>query len=345
MPYQFQLSDLKNSGAIRNIAGVAVASPAFVDLTNESQRRLLRRGNFEGLEQVIRICTSGCYIVWPKYVKTPLAVRFCDHRHSQTPPMMQNNWYSFMGAHTGGFYGYHGTTGAYGQHNFPSEIVVEDAGTVPMQNDIDDTTGKQIRYQVVQANDLGKTITLYGKQYGAQPLQEQVNGIWNNGVTLTAATPYASTTQLVTKIESVTRQATQGMAYLFEYDPTTTALRNLSTYEPNETNPRYRRSRIHNFPHGKLDANGIQWRQVEALVKLEFIPVVNDRDFLLIDNFDAIKFMIQAIKFEEANDDTNAEVKITKAIRELNFESRDKNPDNQTAIRVSVSGGTLRNMR
>jgi hypothetical protein len=80
-------------------------------------------------------------------------------------------------------------------------------------------------------------------------------------------------------------------------------------------------------------------------VKLEFVPVSNDRDFLLIDNFDAIKFMIQAIKFEEANDDQNAEIKITKAIRELNMESSDKNPDEQTAIRVSLTGSTLRNMR
>jgi hypothetical protein len=343
MPYQYQLIDAKNSGALRNIAGVAVASPAFIDLVNEAQRRLMRRGNFYGMEQVIRICTSGCYIVWPKYVGTVMAVRFC-HQHG-IPPLMQNNWYSFIGSNAGSFSGYHGTAGSYGTHGFTSQIVIEDAGTVPTQNDIVDTTGKQIRYQVVQANDLGKTITLYGKQYGAQPLQELVSGVWQNGVTLTAATPYAATTQLVTQIESVTRQATQGMAYLFEYDPTTTALRNLATYEPNETNPRYRRSKVFGMPCGTADANGIKWRQLEALVKLEFVPVSNDRDFLLIDNFDAIKFMIQAIKFEEANDDQNAEIKITKAIRELNMESSDKNPDEQTAIRVSLTGSTLRNMR
>ena len=46
MPYQYTLLDLKNSGAIKNIAGVAVASPAFVDLVNEAQRRLMRRGAF-----------------------------------------------------------------------------------------------------------------------------------------------------------------------------------------------------------------------------------------------------------------------------------------------------------
>ena len=66
--------------------------------------------------------------------------------------------------------------------------------------------------------------------------------------------------------------------------------------------------------------------------------------FLLIDNFDALKFMIQAITAEAANDDQTAEIKISKAIRELNFELRDKNADDQMPVRVnSVIGRKIKN--
>jgi hypothetical protein len=54
--------------------------------------------------------------------------------------------------------------------------------------------------------------------------------------------------------------------------------------------------------------------------------------------------MIQAIKAEEANDEQTAQIKIGKAIIELNFDLRDKNGYDQMPIRVnSVLGGRIRN--
>src|SRR5690606_21093600 len=105
--------------------------------------------------------------------------------------------------------------------------------------------------------------------------------------------------------------------------------RDLAFYEPGETHPRYRRSFIENFnciPTQCGETDGVTYRSLEALVKLQFVEVVSDYDFLPIDNFDAIKFMIQAIRLEEENKDELAEVKIAKAIRELNFELRNKLP-------------------
>ena len=84
---------------------------------------------------------------------------------------------------------------------------------------------------------------------------------------------------------------------------------------------------------------GICWTNIDALVKVEFVPVQNDVDFLMIDNFDALKFMIQAINAEEANDEQTALVKITKAIQELNFELRNKNLDGQTSVFVNAVSG------
>jgi hypothetical protein len=330
MPFTLQLADAKNDETIKNISSNCPNSAAFIALVNTAIRRLLKRGDWYGTTQVVEFCTRGCEITWPNWAGTIEGVRF---QHDK-PGHVFNNWYRFTGAH-------------HVHSEWRSDVVLEDAGTAPCYNDITGTTGKQIRYNVVKLADIGKKITIYGKKYGGQPLQEQnpVTGQWIDGLTITAASPYGTDATLVTQIDSVTREATSGMAYLYSYDPTTTDVVDLAQYQPNETNPRYRRSCIHNAPHGRPDANGICWRRIEALIKLEFIPLVNDRDFLLIDDFDALAFMIQAIKAEQAQDNPTAEAFILKAIRELNFRDRDKFPDQTTPIQVvAMSGRRIRSL-
>lgn len=330
MPFQYTLGDARNSRPLKNISGVCSTSDQFRDLINESIRRLLKRGDWWGTTQVVEFCVNGCHITWPRWVGTVEGVRFGEHRAGH----VFNNWYRFVGPH-------------HHHMGWRSDAVLEDAGTAPCYNEISATdptapAGKLIRYNVVKPADLGKKITLFGRQFGAQPLQEQdANLVWQPGLTIAAATPFGTNATLITKIDGITREATQGMSYLYEYDPVTQVVRDLARFDPNETNPRYRRSCIVNAHHARShkDLNGICWRNVEALIKFQFIEVVNDRDFLLIDDFDALKFMIQAIKKEEAGFTAEAEALILKAIRELNFTDREKLPDDTTPVRVQALQG------
>jgi hypothetical protein len=68
-------------------------------------------------------------------------------------------------------------------------------------------------------------------------------------------------------------------------------------------------------------------RPLIALVKLRFVPVVLDTDLVLIDNLDALKNMIQSIKYAEAGDDRMADKYEARAIRELNMGLRDGGDD------------------
>jgi len=336
MAYKYKVSDLKNS-TIKQIAGVCLDSQSFLDTVNEVQRRLMRRGNFFDIEQLIRLCVHDACITWPRYVGTVLGARLCDGSVAE----IKNKWYSILGGARGLNEAGHGY-----------DLVLEDSNPRPIYRQVrTGTVGKKIRYYIRYQNDVGKTIKIYGKQYGGQPLQElDSTGAYVDGITLTAtSTTPAESDLYVTEITSVVREATQGMAFLYEYDDVTGSLRDLAMYEPNETNPRYRSSVIRNFCcapgcNETVTVSGTDYtrRQVhiEAIVKLEHFDVTNDNDFLLIDNFEAFKFGFQAVKLEEANDDERAEVKFLKAVRELNFEDRDKNPAAQTAVRMSVVGGT-----
>ncbi len=123
--------------------------------------------------------------------------------------------------------------------------------------------------------------------------------------------------------------------------PTSPGVRSSLRVEPNETNPQYRSMLINGLraiPGRTDESTGRCTRQIEALVKLEYIPATHDRDFLIIDDFEALALAIQSIKFAEANDPENSQKYLQLAIAELNFESRNKNPAEQFVTQVNVMG-------
>lgn len=320
--YTKQLRDAQNNIGIRNISGVCADTEQFIAQVNDVTERLMKRGNWFDTEQHGKFCFRGDCIVFPRFVGTILGARFCSPDQTD----IKNGWYSIYGRFRG--------------HRWSGDVVMRDDGLSPTHNDVSGNTGKYIRYHVVKNTDYGKTITLFGKQYGGQPLQTKTNGVWGMGITLTAQKPTAQSSQLVTEIESIVRQPTEGMAYLFEYDPATGLMRSLAVFEPGETHPRRRKMHVEGCQSApcSTDQNGQQRRVVEAMYKLEFVPVVNPSDFLLISDFAALKLGIQAYKAEEANDDQLAATKWAAAISELNFDTRNKLPDDQFVVHVNYMG-------
>lgn len=326
--YTLQLKDARAS-SIANIAGKCANSDAFADLINEATRRLMKRGGWWNTELLLKICAYGCEITWPRFVGTVLGVRPCGSGSA----MMRNQWWNIVGPANclGGW-----ATGTGWQGG---TVTIMDETPGPTYNEVTGNTGKIIQYSVVKNQDYGKTIRLFGFQYGNQPLQEKdANGNWVMGLTLTAANPYGRTTTLVTKITSVTREQTQGMTYLYEVDALGN-LHDLAEYQPTETNPQYRRSKIQNMcgiPYF-TDAYERKVRKLEALIKLEYIPVQTDDDFLMISSLDALKFAIQAIRAEEAQDFVQAKIAMDAAILDLNMELRDRFPSMQTSIVMNAT--------
>lgn len=359
--YERTLSDARADLSLKQISGVRSSSDQFVALLNEATQSLATRGGWFDLEQRITFKIRGQHLVWPSFVGTVLAVRFCGGLAT-----MSNQWFSFLNNSGSDYwsanYGYGGSLGVNGFGNGygagagylgggsgsgKNGVVIEDDGTRPIYQEIANQTGMLIRYVVVNKNDYGKKITLFGRQYGGQPLQEQDPALSTpstiNGLTLTAVKPYAQTPVFVTNIESITREATEGPAYLYGYDPTLDILLDLGVYQPTETNPRWRASRIVNFPR---NVNGPNTQQtcpsneclcnLEALVKCKLLPVVAERDFLPISNFRAIKLGMQAIILEQSNNDAEATAKWLESVAELNRDQGEKQPARNAPIRIGL---------
>jgi hypothetical protein len=355
--YTKTLGDARADLSLKQISGVRSSSDQFVALVNEVMETLANRGGWFDLEQRITFKIRGCTLVWPAFVGTVLAVRFCGGLAT-----MSNQWFSFLNNGGAGSwradYGYGGSLGVDGFGNGygsrflggnaqgKNGIIIEDDGTRPIYQEIANQTGMLIRYVVVNAQDYGKTITLFGRQYGGQPLQEQDPAVATpstvNGLTLTAQKPYAQSSVFITGIESITRQATVGPAYLYGYDPVLDIQLDLGAYQPNETNPRWRASRIVNMPRqisansqGNCSSNECL-TNIEALIKCKLLPVMSDRDFFPISNFRALKLGIQAVLLEQSNEDQLAVAKWLEATNELNREQGDKQPARNAPIRVNL---------
>lgn len=360
--YEKTLADARADLSLKQISGVRSSSDQFVALLNECEQSLANRGGWFDLEQRITFKIRGQNLVWPSFVGTVLAVRFCGGLAT-----MSNQWFSFLNnGGSGAWLADYGFGGSYGVNGFgngygagygsgsgwlgngsgtgKNGVVLEDAGTRPIYQEIANQTGMLIRYVVVNARDYGKKITLFGRQYGGQLLQEtDVTGATVNGLTLTAQKPYAQSTPFITNIESITREVTEGPAYLYGYDPDLDILLDLGSYLPTETNPRWRATRIVNMPR-QIPGNNVQQTcasneclcNIEALVKCKLLPVLAERDFLPISNFRAIKLGIQAILLEQSNNDPAANVKWLEAVAELNREQGDKQPSRNAPIRVNL---------
>lgn len=355
--YTKTLQDARNDLSLKQVSGVCSSSDEFTALVNEVEESLAHRGGWFDLEQRITFRIRGCRLVWPHFVGTVLGVRMCDGGLAT----MSNQWFSFLNGGRGGnwrnAYGFNGPLGLNGFGNYggygvgayggfsgtgKNGVVIEDDGTRPTYNEIPNQTGCLIRYNVVNKNDYGKTITIFGKQYGGQPLQED-DGTGNtiNGLTLTAQKPYAQSSQFITNIESITREETEGMAYLYAYDPSLDIQYDLSVFQPQETNPRYRCSRIINSLGFGNNGNGNRQKgecasSIEALVKVLLFPVKNDRDFLPLSNFRALKLGFQAVQLEQSNNDNLAVAKWLEAVAELNREQGEKQPARNAPIRINL---------
>lgn len=323
------LRDLKDAN-LSNQIGRCSDSTAFLSAVNEAIRRLMTRGDWAQTVVPIHLCVRRGCVTWPRFVgqirrlkicgrPVPMTNLYCSYLDRDNWPC----WYSFPSLYSWGTYrnesrnwGPCGATqlGRYSTYADPQ-------GT------------RYLRAYPQFPADVGKTVTVFGKGEDGQPLiHTNADGTHSPGLVITIASPFGSSSvQVQTPIDRVIKDQTDGQVWLYAYNATLDELEDLAVYQPSEKNPSYAR---HNIP-GCANNRGVM-----ALVKLKHIDLVDDTDLVMVPSLAAIKFMLQAIVFEESNDAAMGAEYEAKAIRELNLQLRDEMPENQTAIVIEPFSGT-----
>lgn len=311
---------------IPEIAQSCSSSDDFRSLVNEATEMLLERGDWEGTKEPIYVCTQRGCVTWPRYVGSVRELSVCGH-----PIPIHNVWYQFVDTE---FYNHCCGQGTIrlncNQHGHISGMVA--TGYYSTYNDVPGDS--YIRAYATVNEDFGKTITIFGNDSNGIRLQtDNGDGTYSDGVVITLGNPYGTTSVLVQKGSiRVVKEATQGDVRLYAYDPVTATMLDLALYAPSETNPSYARYQL------SAGCNCGTSSGVLALVKLAFIPVVNDNDLVLIGNMRALKYAIQSIKADEAGDVEKARARLVQAVNELNVQSRNHNPDSQISINLKPFG-------
>lgn len=211
-------------------------------------------------------------------------------------------------------------------------------GQSPVFNPIACNEPMYIRAYPSTQEDIGKKTRIFGIDENGQVIRTQnADHAWNDGVELTLALPFVSTPFRIREISRITKDETQGVLRYYQYDANTGLLRDLVFLEPTERNPMFRRTKLP--PRCRSTTGELQ--SVEALVKLDFIPVKYDSDLVLISNQDALSDMMLAVKYSNGGDAAMAKDFEAKAIREMNLELNNRLPNDQTPVEINPFGSAL----
>jgi hypothetical protein len=293
------------SSSIPRVLGLCSTDIRLADYVNEAIERLLcRPEKWWGAYERYAICMSENLVTWPRRFATIETAAVCNE-----PVRIRNSWYEFLPNGPG----VQETEGECEvqlinrEGNWPTfEDIIGDDKKLKVYADVDEAEDCWILVQGYDENDNwirthgGEIFGSGGEFGGSGGSIFGGSSDWFDGelISVNHATPQTSE-HFFTKITGIVKPQTNGVVRLYEYDTTLATNRAIGYYAHDETNPSYRRSLVTGVDN-IIAANDCTTSNLIVVAKLEFVPVSNDNDFLLIPSIPALKDMCQAIKKYDA---------------------------------------------
>jgi hypothetical protein len=342
------LANAKNFSLMKSL-GVATCSPEFVSLVNDAQQRLADAGRWWGLYERIRLCiTDGC-ITWPQEVAAVEAFRTCN----QAMPV-RNMWWEFQETVPAPVINdaQYDNGPLYGPWSKP--MLLERTNTLQVCQSRDWSGALPIKIYPTVSSDAGQRVLLQGVDQNGIPIRtyDMANNVYVDGYYVTLATPFVQTPFpfLGPRLTGVQKPTLNGSlnVYVVNADLSETQI---AVWQPNETNPSYRRSYIYKRPkscgssQNTCGNNGdgcdpalanCTGPVADAIIRREFLPVVGDADWLLIGNLQALYYGMKSVQYGEDSDEKREQFNWQKALEMLRNELKKYGPRNQTTFEVQV---------
>lgn len=318
--------------------------PGIASYVNTAQQRLLYAAeacdeSWYGTWAEVRlnVSRSAPYITLPREIARLESVNICDR-----PVPVNNQFYEYLQ------FG-NGRMSTRRLNNGKKIRAVYTRNNAVLFTDL--TNGPQLIsvFPTDNADSQGtKRILIQGLDQNGQVVYTNDGNATIMGEFVTLAMPFATTKNQFTLITGVQKDVTSGPVQIFQMSPTTGQQVLLSTMEPGEQTTDYRRYFFDCLPcgccptpNGPITNNNCPPPQVTAIAKLELIPVVNDTDYLLFHNLEAVIQECQAVRFSEM-DNAAAKQQATfhhkEAIRLLNGELGHYLGVNSPAVQMNVFG-------
>jgi hypothetical protein len=244
-------------------------SPLYLPYLNQVSERCINSGYWKGLCSVFDFGSAEKYITLPRRFETIVGYTLCS-----CPGPLYARMNEFQSGGPGEYYHLDHRLGLLvDQGEFPTYEVQESIGN--------------IRLTANNSDDYGKVVRLYGNDADGNPIFTE----GNLGVDLTLGAGPVTTSQemWLTSVDKPITARHVTLAVVVSGTPTT-----LSSYEPTETNPLYRR-----YKSGTIEERSDGRPVIRALCKRRFVPMVTETDLVYPSSLAAIKFGLIAVKLEE----------------------------------------------
>lgn len=262
--------------------------PRLLQLINDSEQRMLFMGKYWGTYQTWSMCaTNGC-LTLPRQFATIEAVSVCNK-----PVKIHDLLFEFLENGFGTGRARCGLNEANYKGNFPvfSDII---------------PTGKKLQVVCDFTADAGLPFLALGYDDNGNWIRTLQNGVMLDGEIIPMAT--GNGTLSVNNFSTVTDlqpPVSTGQKWLYEWNVADGTPRMIGQYQNDETRPSYAR---YYFPWlaaytsvncSATPPSPLKQIKVEAVAKMEFIPVVNPNDYLIIGNLQALKEMVMILNNAE----------------------------------------------
>jgi len=280
---------------VADAIGVCSDDARVAQYVNKAVRRLLPKGKWKGTYARVRFCVNNACITLPRAIETVESYALCG-----VPGTIRNSWFEFLIGGPGVWKDCSDDDDCGGSSCVGNQMM--DRREHPGFDDIQpDAINRKIRVYADVGEDAGATILLQGVDENGNWIRTQDGSTWIDGEKVAISTTPTLSTKFFTKLSRVIKPVTNGPVRLYEYNNDTAAnVKALAVYEPDETLPSYRRMFIPIASHvsgsGDCDTSAL-----DAMVKLRFIPVSVDNDFIIIENLPAIVEMARAVRKYENN--------------------------------------------
>jgi len=305
----------------------------IIPALNEATLRLLQAGGDTGwyanwARVKFNVLFTNPYITLPRQFARIINMDVC-----RNPVRIHNAFYEFL---PGGI----GLQSPSNCKDWCGTVAGFERESVPTMRDID-PTNQLVRVYATNALDYGKRILITGLDQNGNQIYSSDNGNQVTGTFLTLAAPFVTTVMQISVIQALQKDVTNGDVVIKQVDATTSNEIELSRLAPTETNSSYRRYFITKLPNGCCP-NPDGSFAITALVKLEYVPVYQDTDQLIISNLPALIEEAQAIRYSSMDVPNAAALEAkhhAKAIKLLQNEQRHLEGVQEPAVSVNSFEG------
>lgn len=311
------VADIRFSSFPQVLGRCANDFPEILAALNEVTERLLLAAGETGWygcwqRVVFTVSVANPYITLPRQFVRAINLDVCRH-----PIRLHNEFWEFMPNGQG-------LKSPPNCQDWCGTLAGYERGNVPTMVSPDQSVNNFIRVYITNSADVGKRILLTGLDSNGMQIYS-LDGTNNvNGTFLTFAQPFVTTSFFIKDIQALQKDVTLGDVIVKAVSAVTGVETTLARLAPTEVNPSYRRFYIHALPSGCCAPNSTTI-SVTALCKLDFVPVYQDTDQLIITNKPALIEEAQALRYSRM-DNPNAlvlsEYHHKKAIKLLQNEQR-----------------------